>query len=621
MDGPLDPAMITRQLYAEGVRRIVVVSDEPAKYPIGVEWAPGVAVRHRDDLDRVQRDLREHPGVTAIVYDQTCAAEARRLRKRGAFPDPDRRIVINEAVCEGCGDCSVQSNCISIEPVETAFGRKRRIDQSSCNKDYSCVKGYCPSFVSVEGATLRKAGGEAVEAGGRFDALPLPATADCERPFNLLVAGIGGGGVVTVGAIVAMAAHLEGKGVSELDVTGLAQKNGPVSSHVRVARDPGAIHATRIPAGTADLVIGSDIVVTTGADGLSRMGKGRTTAVVNTHVAPTSDFATNPDLDLSSREMEAAIASVAGEEGCRFLPATELATALLGDAIATNLFLLGAAFQLGRLPVSLEALDRAIALNGRAVEMNRRAFAWGRLFVHDRAAVEEAARTGLRGDDTERLDTLGGIVAHREAHLTAYQSARLARRYRALVDRVAEREHEVVPGSDALARAAARYYAKVLAPKDEYEVARLYTDGSFREQLAREFEGEAKLTLHFNPQQLPLVERFLSRADPETGRMKKWNLGAWFFHVLRVMAFFKFLRGTPFDPFRNEHRKLEQRLAGEYEACIDELLAGLTPESHALAVEIASIPEHVRGFGLVKERHLEEARAREAELLERWRAA
>jgi indolepyruvate ferredoxin oxidoreductase len=460
-----------------------------------------------------------------------------------------------------------------------------------------------------------------VDAGGRFDALPLPETADCERPFNVLVAGIGGGGVVTVGAIVAMAAHLEGKGVSELDVTGLAQKNGPVSSHVRIARDPTAIHATRIPAGTADLVLGSDIVVTTGADGLSRMGKGRTTAVVNTHVAPTSDFASNPDLDLSSRDMENAIASVAGAEGCHFVPASELATALLGDAIATNLFLLGYAFQLGRLPVSLGALERAIELNGRAVEMNLRAFAWGRLLAHDRAAVEEAARAGLRSEHSQPLDTLGAIVAHREEHLTAYQNARLARRYRALVDRVAMREHEVVPGSDALARAAARYYAKVLAWKDEYEVARLYTDGSFREQLAREFEGDPKLTLHFNPQKLPLLDRFLRRADPETGRMKKWNLPGWFFHVLRVMAFFKFLRGTPFDPFRNEHRKLEQRLVGEYEARIDELLAGLTPENHALAVEIASIPEHVRGFGLVKERHLEEARAREAELLERWRAA
>ncbi|HKJ24428.1 MAG TPA: indolepyruvate ferredoxin oxidoreductase family protein, partial [Myxococcota bacterium] len=448
LEGEITVPEIVRQLRAEGVGTVVVVTNEPDKYPAGA-IPDGVAVEHRDALDRVQKRLRGIAGVTAIVYDQTCAAEARRLRKRGAFPDPDRRIVINEAVCEGCGDCSVQSNCISIEPVETEFGRKRRIHQSSCNKDYSCVKGYCPSFVSLEGATLRKSGGEAVDAAGRFDALPTPQIADCERPFNVLVMGIGGGGVVTVGAIVAMAAHLEGKGTSELDVTGLAQKNGPVSSHVRIAGDAAAIHATRIPAGTADLVIGSDIVVTTGLDGLSRMGKGRTTTVVDTHVAPTSDFASNPDLDLSSREMEAAIASVAGEEGCHFVAASQLATALLGDAIATNLFLLGHAFQLGRLPVSQAALERAIALNGRAVEMNLRAFAWGRLHAHDRAAVEEAARAGLRGADAAPLKALGAIVAHREAHLTAYQNARLARRYRALVDRVAVREHEVAPGSDA----------------------------------------------------------------------------------------------------------------------------------------------------------------------------
>jgi len=619
LEGEITVPEIVRQLQAEGVGQIVVVTNEPGKYAAGA-IPGGVDVEHRDGLDRVQQRLRGVAGVTAIVYDQTCAAEARRLRKRGSFPDPDRRIVINEAVCEGCGDCSVQSNCISIEPVETAFGRKRRIHQSSCNKDYSCVKGYCPSFVSVEGGVLRKAGGEAVEAGGRFDALPLPPTVDTDRPFNVLVMGIGGGGVVTVGAIVAMAAHIEGKGTSELDVTGLAQKNGPVSSHVRIANEAGAIHATRIPAGKADLVIGSDIVVTTGLDGLSRMGKGRTTAVVNTHVAPTSDFASNPDLDLSSADMEAAIAGIAGEESCHFLQASQLATALMGDAIATNLFLLGYAFQLGRLPVSLGALERAIELNGRAVAMNRRALAWGRLLAHDRAAVESAAAAGLRGHDVQPVETLEEILAHRAAHLTAYQNPRLARRHRALVDRVATREGNVVPGSDALARAVARYYAKLLAWKDEYEVARLYTDGGFAAQVKREFDGDPKLTLHFNPQHLPFIERFLNRADPLTGRMKKWDLGPWFLRVLAVMAKFKFLRGTPLDPFRNEHRKVEQRLVGEYEARIDELLSALTPLNHTLAVEIASIPEHIRGFGLVKEEHLADARAREAELLEAFRS-
>ena len=619
LEGEVTVPQIVAQLAAEGVGRIAVVSNEPDKYPAGA-IAKGVEVHHRDALDRVQRELREVRGVSAIVYDQTCAAEARRLRKRDAFPDPDRRIVINEAVCEGCGDCSVQSNCISIEPVETPFGRKRRIHQSSCNKDYSCVKGYCPSFVSVSGGSLRKASREAVDAGDRFASLPLPAPPDLEAPFNVLITGIGGGGVVTVGAIVAMAAHLEGRGCSELDVTGLAQKNGPVSSHVRVARDASQLHATRIPVGAADLVIGSDIVVTTGIDGLTRMGKGRTTAVVNTHVAPTSDFASNPDLDLSSREMEKAIAGAAGEEGCHFVPASKFATALMGDAIATNLFLLGYAFQLGRLPVSLPALERAVALNGRAVEMTRRAFSWGRRAAHDRAAVEEAARPALRGSAEEPLDSLEAIVAHRVAHLTAYQNGRLARRYRRLVERVAERERAVAPGSDALARAAARYYAKLLAYKDEYEVARLYTDGRFAEQIRREFAGDPKLTLHFNPQHLPVLDRFLTRRDPGTGRMPKWNLGAaWFLPVLRVMAWFKFLRGTPLDPFRNEHRKLEQELIREYEVEIDELLDGLTAENLDLAVALASLPEHVRGFGLVKEAQLEEARAKQRELREAFR--
>ncbi len=621
LEGEVTVPQIVAQLRAEGVARVEVVTNEPEKYPAGA-IPKDVAIHHRDALDGVQRTLRDVPGVTAIVYDQTCAAEARRLRKRQAFPDPDRRIVINEEVCEGCGDCSVQSNCISIEPVETPLGRKRRIHQSSCNKDYSCVKGYCPSFVSVSGGTLRKAAREAVDAGDRFASLPLPERPPLDRPFNVLVTGIGGGGVVTVGAIVAMAAHLEGLGVSELDVTGLAQKNGPVSSHVRVAERAEDLHATRIPAGAADLVIGSDIVVTTGIDGLSRMGKGRTTAVVNTHVAPTSDFASNPDLDLSSRAMEQAIEAAAGGEGCHFLPASPLATALMGDAIATNLFLLGHAFQLGRLPVSLPAIERAIELNGRAVEMNLRAFSWGRLAAHDREQVEAAARPGLRGESGGLPETLEALLAHRTEHLTAYQNARLAKRYRNLVDRVATREQAVAPGNDALARAVAHAYAKVLAYKDEYEVARLYSDGRFAEQIRREFEGDPEVTLHFNPQHLPLIERFLSRADPETGRMPKWNIPArYFLPVLGVMARFKFLRGTRLDPFRNEHRVLEQQLIGEYEERIEEILATLSQENHAVAVELANLPERVRGFGLVKEAQLAEARERETELLAAYRAS
>ena len=383
MDGAVTAPEIAHQLHAEGAKRIAVLSNDIDKYPRGV-FPPGVEVYHRDRLDHVQKQMREIKGVTAIVYDQTCAAEARRLRKRGEFPEPDRRIVINELVCEGCGDCSVQSNCISVEPVETEFGRKRRINQSSCNKDFSCVKGLCPSFVSVHGGQLRKVEQKAADLGADdpFADLPMPATPDVTRPYNVLVTGIGGSGVITVGALIGMAAHLEGKGCSVLDVTGLAQKNGPVTSHIRVANDPERLYSTRLSQGSADLVIGSDIVVTTGPDALSKMAPGRTTAVVNSHVAPTAAFASNPDLDLSSKGMEDAIRRHAGDADCHFPAATTLATAVMGDAIATNLFLVGYAFQTGRLPVGYGAMMRVIELNGRAIDMNKLAFEWGRLAAH-----------------------------------------------------------------------------------------------------------------------------------------------------------------------------------------------------------------------------------------------
>jgi len=628
MEGEVTVPEIARQLAAEGVRRVAVVSNEPGKYgdePASV-FPPGVTVHHRDRLDAVQRELREHAGVTALVYDQTCAAEARRLRKRGEFPDPDRRIVINERVCEGCGDCSVQSNCIAIEPVETPFGRKRRINQSSCNKDYSCVKGHCPSFVSVVGARLRRAGPEGSDPGDEavFADLPAPTLPDVERPFDVLVTGIGGSGVVTVGAILGMAAHLEGKGCSVLDVTGLAQKNGPVSSHVRVAARPESLHATRIAAGDADLLLGCDIVVATSPDNLSKLAPSRTTAVVDSHVAPTSDFATNPDMDLSSRRMEEAIEAGAGADACHFLPATRLATALLGDAIFTNPFLMGYAFQHGRLPVGRAAIERAFWLNGRAVETNQRAFAWGRLYAHAPARVEAAARPALRGADDTALadDDLDALVAHRSELLAAYQDARYAERFRERVRAVAAREEAVVPGSTRLARAVARAYAKLLAVKDEFEVARLYTDGGFREQLEREFEGDYRLYVHFAPPfHIPVVDWFVDRRDPDTGRYRKTRFPGWLFlPFLRVLAALRFLRWTPLNAFHwTAHRRFERRLIADYESLLDELVAGLTPENHDIAVEIATLPERVRGFDDVKERAHEQTLAKQEELLAAFR--
>jgi indolepyruvate ferredoxin oxidoreductase len=610
--GEISVPAIVRQLHAEGVARIAVVADDPARHA-RTAFPPGVAVHPREEFDRVQRALRAVPGVTALVYDQACAAEARRLRRQGSFPDPDRRVVIHEAICEGCGDCSVQSNCISIEPVETALGRKRRVDQSSCNKDYSCLQGYCPSFAVVEGARLhRRAAGRDDGGDAHFAALPDPPVADTARPFDVLVAGIGGSGVVTVGALLGMAAHLEGKGCSVLDVTGLAQKNGPVTSHVRIADRPEDLHATRIAAGRADLVLGCDIVVTAGADQLARMGKGRTTAIVNTRVAPTAEFATHPDLDLSPARMEAAIRAAAGDEGCAFVPATQLATALLGDAIATNLFLVGYALQRGRLPVGLPALERAIELNGRATEMNRRALAWGRLAAVDLAAVQRAAAAG-RAAPAPADESLEALVAHRAGLLTAYQDARYAARYRALVERVAARERVVCGEPLRLAPAVARYAYKLMAYKDEYEVARLWSDGSFRAQLESEFESWGRIRIQLAPQ-------LFNPRDPDTGRARKWSLGPWALRAMAVLARFKFLRGTPFDPFGwTRHRRLERALVAEYEATVEELLARLAPDTRELAVEIASVPESIRGFDLVKERHLEQARARQQELLARFR--
>jgi indolepyruvate ferredoxin oxidoreductase len=622
MAGEIAVPEIARQLRAEGVERIAVVSNEPDKYPRSVDFPSGVTLHHRDRIDAVQRELREVRGVSALIYDQTCAAEARRLRKRGEFPDPDRRIVINEQVCEGCGDCSVQSNCISIEPIETEFGRKRRINQSSCNKDYACVKGHCPSFVSVIGGRVRKAVNTGADDGddALFRDLPMPASPDLAEPFDVLVTGIGGTGVVTVGALLGMAAHLEGKGCSVLDVTGLAQKNGPVTSHVRIAARPDQLHASRIAVGGADVVLACDIVVASNPENLQKLSTGRTTAIVNSHVAPTSDFASNPDLDLTGANLQTAIRASAGDEGCHFVPATRIATALLGDSIFTNPFLMGYAFQCGRIPVGLGALERAMELNGRAVEANKRAFAWGRLASHDLEAVLRATRPTTQGSLAETpAEGLDAVVDTRTAFLTDYQNARYAARYRGLVDRVRERAG-AVPDGERLTLAVARYYHKLLARKDEYEVARLYTDGSFQRQLDAEFEGNYRLVVHFAPPIFRRIEAWLGRTDPHTGSTKKIGFGSWFLRCLRVLAGLRFLRDTPFDPFGwTAERRLERQLPRDYEARIDELLDGLTPESLDLAVEIASLPEHVRGFEHVRERQLEQAREKERDLLDAFR--
>jgi indolepyruvate ferredoxin oxidoreductase len=612
-DGGLTVAAICQQLAGEGVARIVIVADEPRKYASGTRFPPGTRIEHRRGLERVQRELARIEGVTVLIYDQTCAAEKRRRRKRGRYPDPARRVIINELVCEGCGDCGVQSNCVAIEPVETEFGRKRRVNQSVCNKDFSCLDGFCPSFVTIEGGELRRRERQGVgdEAGAAIT-LTDPDLVSAGRVWSMVVAGIGGTGIVTIGALVAMAAHLEGRASGVLDMTGLAQKNGAVSSHVRVADDPAGITAIRIAEGGADLVLGCDMVTTAHRSILALMDRERTDALVNSHLTMTADFARKPDLTLDCALMEAEIGSRAREGGATLFDASGCATALMGDAIASNLFMLGLASQKGLLPVSPEAIRRAIELNDVAVEMNLAAFRWGRRAALDPEGVAKIAREAAPADTREAekpATTLEDIVARRAAFLGDYQDPAHAGRYRAMVERAARAEARAVPGSTAFAAAVARGYFKLLATKDEYEVARLLSDPAFAAEIAARFTGAYRIVHHLAP---PLI----ARRDRETGRPRKRAFGPWIRRVLALVAKAKGLRGTPFDPFGlTAERRLERRLTRDYEARIAALLPRLSADTIQTATEIAALPLAIRGFGPVKAAAVERARAREAELL------
>ncbi|MFI5030431.1 MAG: indolepyruvate ferredoxin oxidoreductase family protein [Reyranellales bacterium] len=616
-DGNVHPWTISQQVHAEGARRIALVSDAPDKYAIGTEWAPGVTFHHRDQLDEVQRELREYKGVSVLIYDQTCAAEKRRRRKRGTYPDPNKRVFINRAVCEGCGDCSVASNCLSVTPVETEFGTKRAIDQSSCNKDYSCLNGFCPSFVTVEGGSLRKGKVAVAKTAEHPTESPLPAAPvlpSVEQPYGVLITGIGGTGVVTIGAIMGMAAHIEGKGATVLDQLGMAQKGGAVISHVRIGASPEALHAVRLGAGGANLLLGCDLVVSASPDALAKLEPGASQAIVNTHETITGEFTRRPDLAFPSNTLKLSIEAAAGANACDFLEASRLATALMGDSIATNLFMLGYAYQKGLIPIGHGALEQAIELNGTAVPMNLGAFRWGRRAAADRAAVEALVAPPVDNVVPLRTSpTVDEIVASRAKLLTAYQNAALAERYRALVERVRTVEQKAMPGQTALAEAVARYYAKLLAYKDEYEVARLYTEAAFAAQLNGQFEGDFRLKFHLAP---PL----LASRDPKTGYLQKQEFGSWMLPVFRFLATLKGLRGTVFDPFGyTAERKLERGLIRDYESLVDELLGGLTAINHSLAVKLASIPDDIRGYGHVKDAHLAKAHAKQQDLLAQWR--
>ena len=602
---------------AEGVDTIVVVSDDIEKWSKPEIFPNGVTFFDRDELDNVQKQLREVPGVSVIIYDQVCATEKRRRRKRGKMVDPQKRVVINSLVCEGCGDCGEKSFCVSVLPKETEFGRKREIDQSGCNKDYSCVKGFCPSFVTVHGGQLRKKKG--VNSAELFAALPAPTLPTLERPWNILITGVGGTGVVTIGALLGMAGHLENKGATVLDQTGLAQKGGAVTTHIRIANDPADIHAVRIAAGEADLVLGCDMVVVNDYWALSKIRADRTHVVLNTYEAMPGPFTMRPDMQFPANDIVAAVKTALDGRDPLLVDSTALATALLGDSIATNSFMLGYAWQKGLVPLSFESIDRAIEMNGAAVKMNREAFAWGRLAVVDLAAVQQAA--GAKQADTqvaalpledERLShTLEERIARRVAFLTDYQNAAYAKRYSDLVEKVRAGETQKVPGSTALAEAVARYAFKLMAYKDEYEVARLYTDTKFTDKVARQFEGNYKI--HFN-----LAPPMFAKKDAN-GHLVKREFGSWMMPAFRFLAKFKGLRGTAFDVFGyTEERRGERQLIEDYFARIDTLLGGLNGGNVLLAAEIASIPELIRGYGHVKEKHLERALAKQAELLAEW---
>ena len=607
IDGVLSVSQITHQLYGEGIRRLLVVSDEPDKYAHFGEFAKGVTFHHRDDLDRLQRELRETNGVSVLIYDQTCAAEKRRRRKRGEMVDPAKRPFINQAVCEGCGDCGVQSNCLSVVPVETDFGRKRTIDQGACNKDMSCLKGFCPSFVSVHGGALRRR--SVPSRSNPANALPEPELPSLDVPYGIVITGVGGTGVTTIGALLGMAAHLQGHGCSVLDMTGLAQKYGSVVSHVRIARAPEDIRAVRISAGSARLLLGCDLVVASGFEALAKCDAGRTHAVVNAQESMTASFLKQPDLLFPGADMKQSIDEAVGGHSL-YAAASRLAEALVGDAIGANLLLLGIAYQKGLVPICADAIEEAIVLNGVAVQANRQAFNWGRHYAVDESAVMQAA--GLR-DAPRAAPTLDGIISQREKHLTAYQDPAYARGYRTLVDRVRHTEGRVFPGQQRLSEAVARNYAKLLAYKDEYEVARLHTDAAFSDALKETFEGNYRLKFHLAP---PL----LARRDPHTGVPRKRAFGAWVLPVFKLLRRLKGLRGTAFDPFGySAERRCERALIAEYEKTVEELLDGLCQANYDDAVAIANLPEQVRGFGHIKAAGIETMRARREELLQSFK--
>jgi len=600
-EGGLTVGQIAHQVSAEGAKRLAVVSDEPEKYPSNY-FPAGATVHHRRELDAVQKELRTVKGLTVLIYDQTCAAEKRRRRKRRLYPDPPKRVFINERVCEGCGDCSRVSNCVSVQPLETEFGRKRRIDQSNCNKDFSCIDGFCPSFVTVHGGNLRQADRTAADPSALFADLPAPAIPVLDGAFNILVTGIGGTGVITIGALLGMAAHVDGKGCSTLDFTGLSQKNGAVMSHVRIAPSPDDLANVRIGPGSANLILGCDIVVATGVPALSRAERGITRAVVNADLIPTASFVIDPDVDFQVGAMREALNEAVSASDLDILDATGLAMALIGDSIATNSFMLGFAFQRGVIPLTLGAIMKAIDLNGAAIDMNKLAFSWGRLAAHDLRRVVSAARF-KNSSATPVRRTLDESIAFRAKFLTDYQNDAYSKRYLTEVERVRAAEAKTTPGSWDLTEAFAEGLFKLMAYKDEYEVARLYSDGEFAKALKEQFDGDPQIKVSLAP---PL----LAQRDKVTGHLRKREFGGWILGAFDILKHFKFLRGSAFDPFGyTSERRMERALPDEYSAMIFRHLDATQPADWPRLVAQAKSADLIRGYGHLKEANI--ARYRE----------
>ena len=610
-DGQLSPDRIAWQVYAEGVERIAIVSEDPSRHSAS-QYPKGTTIHHRDDIDTVQRELRDVKGTSALIYDQTCASEKRRRQKRGAMPDSNIRVLINEQVCEGCGDCSIKSNCVSVTPLDTEFGTKRRINQSSCNKDVSCVKGFCPSFVTVEGGTLRKPDRKDLSSLLAGD-LPMPVVAGLERPWNIFVTGIGGNGVVTIGAVLAMAAHLEGKGCSTLDMIGMAQRGGPVTSHLRFAKTQSDLTAVRIPAQASDLVLACDVVTALGVESKAVIGPGSTRIVLNLEETITGQFVRNRDARFPVARLHQELAGWAGREQIETLDASHVSAVLLGDSIGANMMMVGYAVQKGLMPVSVEAIEKSIALNGVSVDMNTKALRLGRLLAIDPKAVDHLVPEAgaIAALDHRRMSrSLDEIIARRATFLSDYQNAAYGERYRKTLATIIAAEQRVAGQPGALSEAAAKNLYHLMAIKDEYEVARLYSGSAFKAQLKETFSDYRSLRVHLAP---PL----LAKIDPVSGEPRKTAFGPWILKAFPLLAAMKMLRGTVFDVFgHTDERKRERQWLADYEAMLEDVAAHLTPENIVRAVALLAVPQEIKGFGRVREKAMKAAALRATALKE-----